>query len=403
MKNTSTHKILICPRGVLQWIFTIFSFMLLALTAFILFYMVHPSNVYNPLSFIATATSIFPFLLLIALGVIILFALLALWRKANLAVAANFIAVLLLCSTIVYQFAGMLSLAQRENVPVSLFQNYGWQMLYKDLPKLPMTNVIYETAPDGTQLVMDIWPAQSKNAGDPSPAIVKIHGGGWVAGERNAVRSWNQWLNSLGYTVFDIEYRLAPPVRWKDEVGDVKTAIGWVWENADKYGIDRDRISLMGESAGGNLALLAAYTMGNDVLPPSVGNTIVPIKSVINIYGPCDLTALYEKPISKPYIHDVLGKYIGGSTDEYGERYKTVSPINYVAKKVPPTITFQGTIDRVVPMGQAEELDKAMADAGAYHELHLLPGADHVYDINVDSLASQYTRAKLEAFLKKYS
>lgn len=403
MKNTSTHKILIGPKGILQWSFTIFSFLLLVLTAFILFYMVHPSNVYNPLSYIATITSIFPNLLLIALGIVILFALLALWRKANLAVAAYLVAALLLCSTIVYQFAGMLSLAHRENVPVSLLQNYGRQTLYENLPNDPITDVIYATAPDGKQLAMDIWPAQSTNAGDPSPAIVKIHGGGWVKGERNAVRSWNQWLSSLGYTVFDIEYRLAPPARWKDEVGDVKTAIGWVWENADKYGIDQNRISLMGNSAGGNLALLAGYSMGNDLLPPSVGNTVVPIKSVINFYGPSDLTVLYEKPISEPYIHDVLGKYIGGSTDEYGERYKVVSPINYITKEVPPTITFQGTIDRVIPMDQAEILDKAMADAGAYHELHLLPGADHVYDKNVSNLASQYTKAKLEAFLKKYS
>lgn len=403
MKNILTHKILIRPKGMIQWIFTIVSLILLAVTAFVLFYMVHPSNVYNPLSLIATAASIFPVLLLITLGIVILFALLALWRKANLAVAVYFVAFLLVCSTIVYQFAGMLSLAQRENVPVSLPENYGWQMLYQDLPNHPITDVVYETAPDGTQLVMDIWPAQSKNAGSPSPAIVKIHGGGWVTGQRNAVRSWNQWLNSLGYTVFDIEYRLAPPARWKEEVGDVKTAIGWVSENADKYGIDRNRISLMGESAGGNLALLAAYSMGNDTLPPSVGNAVVPIKSVINVYGPSDLTALYEKPISKPYIHDVLGKYMGGSTDEYGDRYKTVSPIHYITKNVPPTITFQGVIDRVVPMGQAEELDKAMADAGAYHELHLLPGADHVYDLNVSNLASQYTRAKLEVFLKKYS
>ena len=113
------------------------------------------------------------------------------------------------------------------------------------------------------------WLAEATSAASLRPAIVKMHGGGWTSGSRSMSAKWNRRLNQLGYHVFDVDYRMPPPERWKDEVGDVKCALGWVVANAEKYRIDPARIGTMGYSAGGNLAMLAAYSAGDPQLPPS--------------------------------------------------------------------------------------------------------------------------------------
>jgi acetyl esterase/lipase len=89
--------------------------------------------------------------------------------------------------------------------------------------------------------------------------VIVVHGGGWRSGERSDFPSWNAWLADTGYVVFDIDYRLSPPPAWQDAPADVACAVGWVKENAARYGVDPERVALMGRSAGGHLVLLAAY------------------------------------------------------------------------------------------------------------------------------------------------
>jgi acetyl esterase/lipase len=156
------------------------------------------------------------------------------------------------------------------------------------------------TAPDGTKLLMDVWLAEPRKADALRPAIVKVHGGGWVMGARSENRSWNIFFNQLGYHVFDIDYRMPPRQRWKDEVADVKCALGWVAANAAKYGVDPKRVSMFGFSAGGNLAMLAAYSTGHPQLPSSCNGENIPVRSVINLSGPADLTLFYRKRFSDP-------------------------------------------------------------------------------------------------------
>ena len=155
-------------------------------------------------------------------------------------------------------------------------------------------SVVYATAADGTRLKLDVWRADSAATGAPHPAVVRVHGGAWIQGTRSDLSDWDRWLNRLGYDVFDIDYRMPPPARWRDEVGDVKCALGWVAAHADTYHVDPKRISVMGYSAGGNLALLAAYSMGDPRLPASCSTSTVTVRSAVNLYGPPDLSLIYR-------------------------------------------------------------------------------------------------------------
>ncbi|EPY08632.1 lipase [Paenibacillus alvei TS-15] len=403
MINKPNFRSTLRPKGKLQWTLTIVAFILCLISPFLLYYTVYPHSAYHVFSILAMVFSIDPRIMLITVAIIILFGVFAFWKKTFLAAIAYMITLCLFSSAMFYQFYGVYSMAKDENISLSIIQNFGRSSTYTDLPNHSMNDIVYATLKDGTKLLLNVWPAQNANAGKPDPAIVRIHGGGWIEGGRGESPHWNQWLNENGYTVFDVEYRMPPPERWKVEVGDVKAAIGWVAENASTYNIDPERISLMGQSAGGNLAMLAAYSMNSGSLPPSVGDTVVPIKSVINFYGPSDLTRLFDYSLSLDYVHNILSQYIGGSPSDFPERYQAVSPIQYVNSTTPPTITFLGLNDHIISAEQAEVLDQAMTSAGAYHEMYLLPGADHAFDTYLGNIATQYARAKLEAFLKEHS
>jgi acetyl esterase/lipase len=202
--------------------------------------------------------------------------------------------------------------------------------------------------------------------------------------------------------VFDIDYRMPPPERWKDEVADVKCALGWVVANAEKHRIDPARIGTMGYSAGGNLAMLAAYSAGDPQLPPSCDAPIVPVRFVINLYGPADLPLAYESSGSPAYARDVLKRYIGGSPAQYPDRYRLISPISHIHAKTPPTITLLGLSDRIVSVDQARVLDAALGEAGVDRETVLLPATDHGFDFNWGGFGTQIAIAKVERFLRRH-
>ena len=148
---------------------------------------------------------------------------------------------------------------------------------------------------EGEKLKLDVYEAggrrtESAARSGSRPAVIMVHGGFFQFGRRSDRPRWDAWLAEQGYVVFDIDYRLAPPPRWKDAPGDVKCAVGWVKENAESYGVDSDRIALMGDSAGGHLSLLTAYTEDDPRLPPSCETGDTSVAAVVGFFPPTDLT-----------------------------------------------------------------------------------------------------------------
>jgi acetyl esterase len=139
--------------------------------------------------------------------------------------------------------------ASAEGVPLSLTGYFA------DLSPVPerFADRSPETVPyarsGGEVLKADVWepPGEAKGPGRRSgpdvaakgrPAVIVMHGGGWRSGERSDFPSWDAWLADEGYVVFDIDYRLSPPPSWRDAPSDVACAVGWVKENAARYGVD---------------------------------------------------------------------------------------------------------------------------------------------------------------------
>ena len=261
---------------------------------------------------------------------------------------------------------------------------------------------IYAALPDGSRLALDVWPATNVPADQLRPAIVKLHGGAWVQGGRGQLSDWNEWFNQIGYDVFDVDYRMPPQGNWRDEVGDVKCALGWIATHSAQYHVDPARITLMGDSAGANLALLAAYSMGDPDLPPSCPAPEVRIRSVINIYGATEMAALYRTTGSQSFLPQQIANYIGGTPSQLPDRYRMLSPLAHVSAAAPPTLTIHGDNDRIVPVEQSAALDKALTAADVDHETYYLPWVDHNFDYVWNNLPSQIARAKVAEFLSKH-
>lgn len=243
---------------------------------------------------------------------------------------------------------------------------------------------VFEAVPyrtvDDRELKLDV----AIPAGDgPFPAIVMLHGGGWITGDRSRFRDEIEEAAWRGFVGVTVSYRLCrtgeetPSVDgFPAPIHDVKAAVRYLRSNADRFRIDPERIGIAGESAGGHIALLVGLTRPEDGLEGdvAVGDPPSTVRSVVNVFGPTDLGALArDNPTTKP----VLVMLLGAAPEIAPERYNEASPTSYVSDDAPPVLTIHGTADGLVPVSQARRLDEAFKRAGAKHELLLLHGSGH--------------------------
>ena len=386
------------PHGMWQWCLSLLSGLLLALLLAVGYDIFHPADLGQLITSLVLDGMLFPLSLLIgatgAAGMLVV----AWLSRARLAAEGFALAALVAFLLAAVPAGGMWLMARGEGVPVSVLSQFAPPTHPKFDAAKVSRDIVYGVATDGTALKLDLWPASEARSSTPRPAFVRVHE---IDGEKGEMPAWNIWLNQMGYVVFDVGYRMAPPERWKDAIGDIKCALGWITAHAGQYGIDTQRIHLIGYSAGGALAMAAAYGAGAAALPASCPAPAVAVRSVVNLYGPSDLKALYETTASTAFVQDVLQQDMGGPPQQYPSRYRTASPLTYIGPGSPPTITLLGALDRVVPRGQADALNAALTRAGVTHETYLLPGVQHGFDANWGGLGTQFARAKIRAFLQR--
>ena len=289
--------------------------------------------------------------------------------------------------------------ASHEGVTLSLSE-------YFSLPTVEGSpETVTYARPEGEELKLDVWsPPEEGNKTRPErrPAVVAVHGGGGVFGSRSDEASWGEWLAEEGYVVFSIDYRLGPG-RSLDATGDVKCAVGWVKESAGRYGVDPDRIALMGRSAGGLLALLAAYTEGDPRLPPSCDVRDTGVEAVAAFYSLTDQTRLDE--MQWPWWRPNLAGSVEDSTGFTGEsapERRLASPTSHVDPGDPPTFLTHGAEDQWAPPEQSELLANRLENAGVPHRLIELPGARHAFDAAWGGWSQQIVSHELEGFLEHH-
>lgn len=210
------------------------------------------------------------------------------------------------------------------------------------------------------------------------PAVVAIHGGGWRGGSRSDYGLSLAELARRGVAVVAIDYRLSRPgsTPWPGNLEDVQSAIEWVGQRGPRFGIDPDRVALMGASAGGHLALLAGLEPRPGSRDPGAGS--VRVRAVIDFYGPTDLQAL---ALGDTAAAGAVTSLLGGTPDQFPARYEAASPVRRVRPGCPPVLLLHGDEDRLIPVSQSRSLADRLEQAGVPHRFRVVAGARHGFGL----------------------
>ena len=207
----------------------------------------------------------------------------------------------------------------------------------------------------GSALVADIaYPVSEA----PVPAMIYVHGGRWRAGERTGRDRLDvyEWAGE-GFFSMTIDYRLVPASPAPAPYQDLLCAIRWVHAHAEEYGIDPDRVYLIGNSAGGHLVSLVA-TLGDGPYEKVGGweNARSDVRAVISAAAPYELNTLSWGNLWAP---------IEGNVEEHR---RIASPIRQINASTKPILIIHSDDDRSVPVQQAHDMVAAMDNARAPHK-----------------------------------
>lgn len=254
-------------------------------------------------------------------------------------------------------------------------------------PPVRQRQVVYVAR--GTQsLTLDLFLPPTAQA--PAPGILVIHGGGWESGDSSQLASLNDYLAARGYVVAAMNYRLAPQHPFPAARDDVLAALSYLQDHAADVGLDAERLVLLGRSAGGQLALLVAYTANDSG-----------IRGAVALYAPADLYYGYTHPTNPAVLNStvLLENYLGGPPEQVRATYDAASPIMFVGPATPPTLLIHGAMDELVFPTQSERLAARLAAAGRPHLLLRLPWATHGCDANLSGPAGQISTYAIERFV----
>jgi len=246
----------------------------------------------------------------------------------------------------------------------------------------------------------------------PFPVILFFHGGGWQAGDKSHGHHWIRMFADSGYVGVSVGYRFAPEFKWPSQILDAKAAVRFLRANAAALKIDPHRIGVMGESAGGYLALMAGMTDPSDSLEgdgdfPGISSQV---QAVVSYFSTSDFTL--PKAKLSPEVEAHVREYYNKSLDEVladfmGNRDPDISTltkmsvITYVNKNDPPVLIFQGDADPFVSIEQAQRLENALENADVPHELIIVKGAGHGWTGELQDITNRHLFAFFARELKQ--
>jgi acetyl esterase len=319
-------------------------------------------------------------------------------RGAGVLLAAS----LLTLGATVLIAAQLWSLASANGASFSLVRQLGPD----PAPRQADSRVTYLTV-EGQDLHAEIWertidaanPTLAPNA-KPSAGVLFVHGGGFWGGALGSRPALFGALADSGITVVDVEYRISPPPRWNQAPGDILCALTWLERNGPSYGIDPSKIVVVGESAGGNLALMAAYAAGTGNIPSSCAGDPAPPRAVIAISPTADLAGIWRDASLSLDGVTFPEAYVGGPPAQFPDRYDRASPMWLIRKDVPPTLILAGSIDHLVHLERTTIVSDQLKAAGADWNLVVVPFADHGFDGPPNAFGQQLEDQLLPAFIR---
>lgn len=238
------------------------------------------------------------------------------------------------------------------------------------------------------------------------PVIMYIHGGGWSTGNASAVKSFAKLLALNGYIVANVDYSLAPEYAYPTSTYQLVETLNYLYENADQYGIDNQRIFIGGNSAGAHLASQIGGLVSNHDYASEVGvNIRIPAESVkglllfngvynFDTVGSCKF----------PGVKKFAWSYTGKKNYTAYERIDELSTVKHITEKYPEVFITVGDADPLE--SQTIEFIDSLKNYGINYTSLLWSGTDaglyhdYIYELNTKEAQNAYNM--VIDFLNKY-
>lgn len=217
-----------------------------------------------------------------------------------------------------------------------------------------------------------------KPAEKPLPVIVFIHGGAWRAGNKAAgLPRLVPFVASGKYVGVSVGYRLSDEAVWPAQIHDCKAAIRYLRANAEKLGIDPEKIGVWGPSAGGHLVALLGTSGGVEELEGDCGSPgqSSRVSCVVDFCGPSDFTRILRLPGGA--APEAVTALLGGPLEQKRAEAIAASPVTHATRDDPPFLIVHGTQDTTVPISQAEVLYQRLKQAGVDVTFVKIEGGGH--------------------------
>lgn len=242
-------------------------------------------------------------------------------------------------------------------------------------PVIPDTSELHAVHRDVTyrkiasrKLMADIFiPNRARKSGY---AVLLIHGGGWVSGNKSLLHHVAAALARNGYTSMAIEYRLSLEAPYPAALQDVRAAVAWLRNQADELQIDPDNIIIVGSSAGGQLAALAGATIPlqfGEEADLEIGRDYAGIRAVVNIDG----VLAFIHPESEE--SRVAGKWLGDDRETWIE----ASALSHIGERTPPML-FIGSSNPRFLAGRADVIN-ILERYVIHHDTKIFHDAPHSF------------------------
>lgn len=254
----------------------------------------------------------------------------------------------------------------------------------------PQGTVLYGNVPYANDTLkkhlLDVYlPPTGKSS---YPVVIWVHGGAWMLNDKLADMGYmKQTLKGFidsGYAVASIDYRWSTSAIFPAQIQDCNQAVEFLYQNAAKYKLDKERIALIGFSAGGHLASLMGLS-NNNTVKQFYADGKKPgfkIRLVLDFYGPSNFQALTGDDLKDP--KSPVSLLLGGILSERAAQAKLASPVTYIDKNDPPFLIVQGEKDQSVDPAQSISLSEKLKKAGVKNDLIIVPGAPH-YGVMFDA------------------
>ncbi|MFW9992092.1 MAG: alpha/beta hydrolase fold domain-containing protein [Candidatus Odinarchaeota archaeon] len=288
---------------------------------------------------------------------------------------------------------------------VPLTEDFSWQTFLLDYPTSNRPIKSVKNLPYNDFNKLDVFFIDD---GRIHPVMIVIHGGGWTIESKNsrATKEVAVFMAQQGFTVFNIDYRLFPQANFTGMMSDVRDAVVFAKMNAASYFGDGNKTFLYGQSAGGHLALLAAYGIDHPYFREYCGNYTaeeLKVSGVAAVYAISDLIA-FEKEAGIFGAEHLINQLVGENLQEVPSLHAVFSPIAHVNRSgLPPTFISAGSLDALVQVTHSRNLHAALKEREVPNLYVEIPWANHAFDGFLKGPGGQVTMHFLLNFFSHFS